>query len=978
MNEPDVEAFAPGQRWLSAPEADLGLGLVAELSEREVVVFFPACNEERRYARHNAPLTRFLHNEGDTLETADGEQLIVSEIEAADELMVYHAHEPGAPDTARAVPESRLAHHLALTTAADRLFARQIDKPRWFELRHEALQARQRLEASPELGLRGPRIELIPHQLYIAREVARRYAPRVLLADEVGLGKTIEAGLILHQQLVSERARRILLAVPEALVHQWYVEMARRFNIHFSIFDTERLRALQAQEDALDEAALDALSGLGDETDDGTVPDEPEAEAESENGDKDTTNPFFSEQYVLVSHEMLLEADPDQLDEAEWDLLVVDEAHHLNWSPDQPDPTYQRVEQLTRQARGVLLLSATPEQLGQEGLFGQLRLLDPERFPSFESFVEEQTHYQGVADLAEALHDRSEWDDDLKRRAGEYLQDTRVDESNRDTVLRELLDRHGPGRVMFRNTRANIAGFPERRLETTTLECPDDYGRDADGRPRLLPESVFTDDQWCQQDPRVEWLTELLRTHRREKVLVICARKETAKDLHAWLGYRQGLNVGLFHEDLDLVSRDRTAAYFADHEDGARALICSEIGSEGRNFQFCHHLVLFDLPDEPDLLEQRIGRLDRIGQHEAITLHLPRLSGQPQDVLFRWYHEGMNAFEQPNPVGHRVRRDTAERLEAALARPDDDARVGELVQETRRVAEDVRATLAAGRDRLLELQSHDPEEGARLVEALQTADAEPPDEFMDLVCDRFGVEVEEHSEQARVLMAGARTEDAFPGLPDDGVTVTTDRATALARDDMQFLTWEHPMVTGAMERVLDGDRGKATVALLKNPSVPAGTLLVESLHVLECMAPRSLQAGRFLPPTVIRTLTDANGKDLSHAISHAGLSRQCHKLDKPLARKVIDSQKDKLRTLLAEDEERVRATAQQSIEAALENMRTEQERERARLEALQARNPMIRDEEIEHLREQTRALETHLAETPCRLDAIRVIVAGER
>ena len=99
-------------------------------------------------------------------------------------------------------------------------------------------------EGSPIQGLRGPRIDLIGHQLHIADQVARRYAPRVLLADEVGLGKTIEAGLILHQQLQTGRAGRVLIVVPDALVHQWFVEMARRFNLRFSIFDEERLEAL--------------------------------------------------------------------------------------------------------------------------------------------------------------------------------------------------------------------------------------------------------------------------------------------------------------------------------------------------------------------------------------------------------------------------------------------------------------------------------------------------------------------------------------------------------------------------------------------------------------------------------------------------------------------------------------------------------------------------------------------------------------
>jgi predicted amidophosphoribosyltransferase len=101
----------------------------------------------------------------------------------------------------------------------------------------------------------------------------------------------------------------------------------------------------------------------------------------------------------------------------------------------------------------------------------------------------------------------------------------------------------------------------------------------------------------------------------------------------------------VFHEDLTLVQRDRAAAWFSE-ADGARLLLCSEIGSEGRNFQFAHHLILFDLPLKPDLLEQRIGRLDRIGQTEDIKIHVPYIAGSGEEVLARWYHEGLNAFEK--------------------------------------------------------------------------------------------------------------------------------------------------------------------------------------------------------------------------------------------------------------------------------------------------------------------------------------------
>ena len=117
-------------------------------------------------------------------------------------------------------------------------------------------------------------------------------------------------------------------------------------------------------------------------------------------------------------------------------------------------------------------------------------------------------------------------------------------------------------------------------------------------------------------------------------MLVIAASADTAIDMGQALKAKHAIHAALFHEHMGLLERDRAAAYFADMEDGSQVLICSEIGSEGRNFQFSHHIILFDLPLNPDLLEQRIGRLDRIGQTQTITIHVPFLQDSAQEVMF--------------------------------------------------------------------------------------------------------------------------------------------------------------------------------------------------------------------------------------------------------------------------------------------------------------------------------------------------------
>src|SRR5690606_7687644 len=222
-----------------------GLGIIQHLDYRLVTVYFPACEEERTYARDNAPLARMSFAVGDDIDPAKRDTLVVAGVRDIDGVLIYQACPQSDPAAMQVVPESQLGHQLDLRTASDRLFAGQLDTSGWFNLRYAAMQAQDQLIRSPVRGLMGPRVDLIGHQLHIAHEVGHRFAPRVLLADEVGLGKTIEAGMILHQQLRSHRAERVLIVVPPALVHQWFVEMVRRFNLHFSIFDASRLESLR-------------------------------------------------------------------------------------------------------------------------------------------------------------------------------------------------------------------------------------------------------------------------------------------------------------------------------------------------------------------------------------------------------------------------------------------------------------------------------------------------------------------------------------------------------------------------------------------------------------------------------------------------------------------------------------------------------------------------------------------------------------
>ena len=672
--------FVPGQRWISNSESELGLGLIESLDHRTITINFPASGELRTYAIEQAPLSRVSFAVGDSIKNQENEKFNITALQEDDGIITYDVTNSEGINSQ--LCETQLSAAIKLNRPQDRLFTAQFDPEKAYILRHDTLNKKHLLSTSAVNGLYGVRMSLIPHQLYIAHEVALRPSPRVLLADEVGLGKTIEAGLILHHQLISGRAQRILIVVPDALLHQWLVEMLRRFNLKFSLFNEERCSALEGE---IDHDELPTIEDL-------------------------ESNPFHTEQLVLCSLDFLMQNPHrhQQVIEGEWDSLIIDEAHHLKWEENNISPEYQLMDVLAQNTPSVLLLTATPEQLGPSSHFARLRLLDPHRFHNLETFLAEESHYTTLAETAECLIDDKVLEPHdihvLKEFVPHDNQDllTQLSSTSNDEELSDLkqkivnllIDQHGTGRVLFRNTRHAIKGFPERQVKGYALEACEAYSS--------LFEKIFTSEEkkeqfsldfnrryaelmltpevtyqslkdlgisilqsaphWTSFDPRFFWIIDLLKELKNKKVLVICAHAETALELEDLLKNKHAIRASVFHENLSIIERDRAAAYFADEEDGAQVLICSEIGSEGRNFQFSHNLVLFDLPLNPDLLEQRIGRLDRIGQKEIIQIHIPYIKESAQEILFHWYKEGLNAFSQTCPAGQGMVAQLGEEL----------------------------------------------------------------------------------------------------------------------------------------------------------------------------------------------------------------------------------------------------------------------------------------------------------------------------
>jgi ATP-dependent helicase HepA len=902
----------PGQRYITTSEPALGLGHVISEENGLVEICFPAAEETRTYAIATAPLVRVRFAPGDEISDHSKNRLNVEDVtEDDDGLLTYHGQ-------GKTIHESDLLDSLSFIRPEKRLLAGLTDHPLDFDQRLEALRWNANIRRSPARGYTGARIDLIPHQLSIVAEVSTRLHPRVLLADEVGLGKTIEACLILHRLHLTGRADRILILVPEPLVHQWFVELLRRFNLLFAIYDEGRCQA-----------SNNISNGLI------TMEEE--------------TNPFSESQFILCATSFLADDThrAEQARAAGFDLLIVDEAHHLEWCEEEASPAYAMVETLAKEIPSLLLLTATPQQLGPEGHFARLRLLDPARYADLGDFLAESESYTPLAEVVEELCNgktpKNITDFTLSSpRAGKLLTDLlKGDESVRQSLVSELIDSFGTGRVLFRNTRERLTGFPKRLPILHPLE---------------KGVSPYT------------WLAGLIRDlPETEKILLITNSPEAAIAIQEKLLAEIHTETALFHEDLSMLQRDRNAAYFQE-EEGARILICSEIGSEGRNFQFARHLVLFGLPRDPEVLEQRIGRLDRIGQTGDIHIHIPYGKDSRSELQARWLHEALDVFSEPLKGATTLSTRLLPELdELADAKPTSKA-FKDFLKRSAALKAEVVHSLATGHDRLLELGAPPASQSAELLATIEEVDEDA--RFMKFTLrlfDHLGLDISDLSARSYVFKRGHRHSEAFADLTEDGLSATFDRTTALSREDLQFLSIDHPLFRDALGQLLDGPSGNAAFANL--PSGQGKAILLECAFVLEAIAPPRLQLDRFLPPTLLRVIVDHTGTAQTKA-PPASL------LQPGDARRIVSQESFKTtlfpKMLEAAQGIATRASAKPA-DTARELAREIIGKQIARLKDLATRNPQVSPEEIKALDSALRETEEAIKNARVRLDSIRLI-----
>ncbi|AKG34342.1 DEAD/DEAH box helicase [Paenibacillus durus] len=440
----------------------------------------------------------------------------------------------------------------------------------------------------------------LPHQIDTARKVLFEMSGRAILADEVGLGKTIEAGLVLKEYLVRGLVSKVLILVPASLVLQW----VRELNTKFGISAVAQKKAYSWDND------------------------------------------------IVVASMDTAKRDPhkERLISGEYDMLIIDEAHKLK---NKKTTNYQFVQELRK--KYCLLLTATPVQNDLGELFNLITLLKPGQLGNQGDFAANFVVDKRVAKNEDQLRDELSKVMIRNRRGEGPVAFTKRKVSNVPLTLSPEEQTLYDGVTSFvKDQYQESGGNLSSMLSLVTLQREVCSSRDA-----VFVTLVNLTKKLPEDSPRRERMIELLQQIRtvkantkaektislikemNEKVIVFTEYRATQEYLlqyfrnHGILSvpYSGGMNRGKKDWMMDLF-RGR-----------AQVMIATEAGGEGINLQFCHHMINFDLPWNPMRVEQRIGRVHRLGQQNDVIIHNLSTTGTIEEHILHLLHEKINLFE---------------------------------------------------------------------------------------------------------------------------------------------------------------------------------------------------------------------------------------------------------------------------------------------------------------------------------------------
>ena len=607
------------------------------------------------------------------------------------------------------------------------------------------------------------RLSLMPHQINVTHRLSEEHFPRIILADEVGLGKTIEAGIYIKEMMARDLAERILIIVPASLVKQWQFEMQNKFNINFTVYDGKKVKELKRKGDYKHPEILQ--------------------------------NPFYYNNLIICSLQFARNRKYiELLSSISWDIVIFDEAHHLRrylinamTGNYRETLNYELARNLSINSEGMLLLTATPLQLHSFELFSLIELIHPEIFENFSGFEHFRKNTPFINLLISNLNNIDRLNNFELKNTIKLLKDLRYIDKKKEinqvlsqikdysfklNLLKKIEEDHTLSKFLIRNRKKNVFSddLLNKRIVNTIMVYPTQQELEIYNEIRLYLAKIYNssltkekagigfiittlqklltsskyaflkslerrleqidrfkdvflntdiikegdpeyyeaelEDQYLDSElvdifnsietkKKKEEATELLNQEKMlkeyydklktlpydsksdklmellehiysqnptEKIIIFTQFVDTLKFLKSLIeNHNHGYKVELFYGGLDKVQKDEAVERFRSSNKFS-ILISTEIGGEGRNFQFCRVLINYDLPWNPMKLEQRIGRLDRIGQEsKEIYIYNIFMEGTVETDIIHAIIKRINLFEESigilEPIIGRIEKD---------------------------------------------------------------------------------------------------------------------------------------------------------------------------------------------------------------------------------------------------------------------------------------------------------------------------------
>lgn len=745
---------------------------------------------------------------------------------------------------------SGLPHIEQIDSIVDRLVARQIDSPIHHDLRERATRLDLAYRYDRFLSLTNNRIEIEPYQVQAAYEILNSYDHRYLIGDEVGLGKTIEAGIVTEELIARGRAQRVLIVAPAPLTVQWQEEMREKFDRNFVIYDRETVRTHRKSHP--------------------------------------NQNVWLQEDLIITSIDF---AKQDDVLEAlrnlnvPWDVAVFDEAHHLTarrGSDDSIDRTqrYMVGEAVAENSDALLLMTGTPHKGKSDQFYFLVSLLDPYRF-SHESqinpdalddlmirrlkddmyetdgtrmFPEKNIEALGVDmspaerklydDVTEYIREYYNLAQQEENKAAGFtmviyqkrlvssiyairkslenrmraIQNDAVAEDISDDV-QELIPRYSTEPETLTDSERQRV---EEELETVTITLNQSQIQQELDRVKQLWQQAKNIETDKKGELLQKFVNDILANDPEEKILIFTEYTDTLEYLREQV--LSEYDVAQVYGDLD---QDRRRQEMEDFEEEKNIMLATDAAQEGLNLQFAHIMVNYDLPWNPIRIDQRMGRLHRYGQENTVEIRNLFFKNTRESEILNLLIEKMDQIE--SDLG--MRSDVLGRV--LEERNLDDTIMSAIAEEqpTDEVVADIEATIEERREALETVEneflirdrfdlSDEDQEIMEVIERSQHGEVSEDDievlvrEFFD----EFGGDIRGvRPGPARTggdvfqidvpdVLSGEQVEDRYE-------QATFTREVAMEQDDVEFIALDHPLVQSLIEFCLDSDRVHGQIAV---------------------------------------------------------------------------------------------------------------------------------------------------------------------